>query len=59
MDRACPIFLGISCPLPEYNAAVSYGVGYIDGGTYSGDWIEGGGTTNAAQDRWGNIWCAG
>ncbi|KIK22010.1 hypothetical protein PISMIDRAFT_680775 [Pisolithus microcarpus 441] len=29
VDRACPYFLGISCPVPQFNAAVSYDVGSL------------------------------
>ncbi|KAG5641357.1 hypothetical protein DXG03_005440 [Asterophora parasitica] len=54
-DRACPNFLGFSCPTARFNAAASYGVGYTDG--VGGD--EGEGATGGAQDRWGNIWCNG
>ncbi|KAI6161220.1 stretch-activated Ca2+-permeable channel component-domain-containing protein [Pisolithus thermaeus] len=32
VDRACPYFLGISFPVPQFNADASYGVGFIDGG---------------------------
>ncbi|KAG2121613.1 stretch-activated cation channel Mid1 [Suillus clintonianus] len=53
-DRACPNFLGIKCPVPRFNAASSYGVGYIDQGEQG---VLGGGSTGAAQDRWGNVWC--
>ena len=53
MDRACPNFVGFRCPRVQFNAAASYGVGYIDGA--EGD--EGEGVTGSAQDRWGNIWC--
>ncbi|KAI6148887.1 stretch-activated Ca2+-permeable channel component-domain-containing protein [Pisolithus tinctorius] len=56
VDRACPYFLGISCPVPQFNADASYGVGFIDSGE-SG--VVGHGTTGAAQDRWGNLWCNG
>ncbi|KAF7799150.1 hypothetical protein EIP86_010381 [Pleurotus ostreatoroseus] len=53
-DRACPIFLGFKCPLPRFNAASSYGVGFIDSGQ---DGQQGGGLTGVAQDRYGNVWC--
>ncbi|KAI0942463.1 hypothetical protein AcW1_003091 [Taiwanofungus camphoratus] len=53
-DRACPYFLGFQCPLPKYTAQYSYGVGYIDSGN-EGDM--GGGSTGAADDYWGNVWC--
>jgi calcium channel MID1 len=54
-DRACPNFLGFKCPVVQFNAAASYGVGYVD----SVNNVEGGGVTGVAQDRWGNIWCNG
>ncbi|KAF8910278.1 stretch-activated cation channel Mid1 [Mucidula mucida] len=54
VDRACPAFLGIKCPVPRFNAASSYGVGYIDNGE---DGIEGEGLTGVAQDAYGNVWC--
>lgn len=53
-DRACPIFLGFRCPVPRFNAASSYGVGFIDSGQ---DGQQGGGSTGVAQDRYGNVWC--
>ncbi|KAF8882264.1 stretch-activated Ca2+-permeable channel component-domain-containing protein [Infundibulicybe gibba] len=53
VDRACPSFLGFRCPVPRFNAAASYGVGFVDG--FSG--TEGAGATGEAQDRWGNVWC--
>ncbi|KAF8130591.1 stretch-activated Ca2+-permeable channel component-domain-containing protein [Boletus edulis] len=56
VDRACPYFLGIKCPTTKFNAAASYGVGFIDSG--DGDEI-GNGVTGLAQDRWGNVWCNG
>ena len=60
VDRACPNFLGFTCPVPRFNANVSYGVGFIDGDAQStGTWSQGGGLTGVAQDRWGNVWCAG
>ena len=52
-DRACPPFLQFSCPTMQYNAAASYGVGYIDGA----DGSQNGGLTGNSQDRWGNVWC--
>jgi calcium channel MID1 len=52
VDRACPVSLGFKCPVVRYNAAVSYGVGFIDGGSK-----QGGGATGAAQDVFGNVWC--
>ena len=55
-DRACPNFLGIKCPVPRFNAASSYGVGYIDN---SAQGVLGGGSTGVAQDQWGNVWCNG
>ncbi|KAJ7236291.1 stretch-activated cation channel Mid1 [Mycena haematopus] len=53
-DRACPNFLGFRCPLPRFNAAQSYGVGYIDTGA---DGVMGGGTTGTWADNFGNVWC--
>ncbi|KAF9005223.1 stretch-activated Ca2+-permeable channel component-domain-containing protein [Cyathus striatus] len=53
VDRTCPAFLGFRCPLPQFNAAATYGVGYID----STDGDQDKGATGAAQDRWGNVWC--
>ncbi|TFK35827.1 stretch-activated cation channel Mid1 [Crucibulum laeve] len=53
MDRACPAFLGIKCPTAQFNAAASYGVGYVD----SADGDQGGGVTGNAADQWGNVWC--
>lgn len=53
VDRACPNFLGFRCPTMQFNAAASYGVGYIDGA----DGSQGEGVTQTAQDRWGNVWC--
>ncbi|KZT01898.1 uncharacterized protein LAESUDRAFT_662995 [Laetiporus sulphureus 93-53] len=53
-DRACPPFLGFQCPKPQYTAAMSYGVGYIDSGE---EGEVGGGSTGSAVDRWGNVWC--
>ena len=49
-DRACPPFLGFQCPKPQYTAAMSYGVGYIDSGE---EGEVGGGSTGSAVDRWG------
>ncbi|EPQ53149.1 hypothetical protein GLOTRDRAFT_117225 [Gloeophyllum trabeum ATCC 11539] len=56
VDRACPYFLGFKCPLPQFNANVSYGVGFIDSGVAG---QQGGGATGVSQDRWGNVWCHG
>ena len=53
VDRACPPFLGFRCPTSDFNAAASYGVGYIDGA----DGDQNRGLTGVAQDRWGNVWC--
>ncbi|KAF8152295.1 stretch-activated cation channel Mid1 [Crassisporium funariophilum] len=53
VDRACPPFVGFKCPTNNFNAAASYGVGYID----SADGDQFGGITGSAQDRWGNVWC--
>ncbi|KAF8063511.1 stretch-activated cation channel Mid1 [Lyophyllum atratum] len=55
VDRACPSLVGFTCPTVQFNAAASYGVGYID----SADGDEAQGATGGAQDRWGNIWCNG
>lgn len=54
VDRACPTFLGIKCPVPQFNADTSYGVGFIDSGEAG---VIGQGKSGAAQDRWGNVWC--
>jgi len=56
VDRACPHFLGFRCPVLRFNAAASYGVGYIDSGKQG---EEGGGVVEQAVDRWGNVWCNG
>ncbi|TFK51406.1 hypothetical protein OE88DRAFT_1659410 [Heliocybe sulcata] len=56
VDRACPYFLGFKCPLPQFNANVSYGVGFVDKGE-SG--VQGHGVTGYSQDRYGNVWCHG
>jgi calcium channel MID1 len=56
VDRACPYFLGIKCPTTKFNAAMSYGAGFIDSGN-KGE--IGNGATGVAQDRWGNVWCNG
>ena len=53
VDRACPPFLLFQCPTKRFNAAASYGVGYVDGA----DGDEGEGVAGKAQDRWGNVWC--
>lgn len=53
-DRACPYFIGFKCPVPRFNAANTYGIGYIDSGQ---DGEQGGGTTGVAQDQFGNVWC--
>jgi calcium channel MID1 len=53
VDRACPPFLLFQCPTRKFNAAASYGVGYVDGA----DGDEGEGVAGVAQDRWGNVWC--
>lgn len=60
-DRACPNFLGFMCPVPRFNAASSYGVGYIDGDEKDkgADWEQSGGMTGLSQDRWGHVWCNG
>jgi len=54
VDRACPPFVGFKCPKSIFNAAASYGVGYIDAAKGTKDR----GVTGVAQDRWGNVWCA-
>ena len=46
--------MGFTCPVPRFNAAASYGVGFIDSGA---DGVQGHGVTGVAQDRWGNVWC--
>ncbi|KAF7317056.1 putative acetate kinase [Mycena chlorophos] len=53
-DRACPNFLGFRCPLPRFNAASSYGVGYVDS-TVEG--VQGGGVPGMWSDNFGNVWC--
>ncbi len=53
-DRACPAFLGFKCPLPQFTAANSYGVGFVDSGE---DGVWGHGSTGVAQDVYGNVWC--
>jgi calcium channel MID1 len=55
-DRACPNFLGFACPIPKYNANMSYGTGYMDSGVLG---VQGQGSTGVWQDRWGNVWCNG
>ncbi|KIJ67288.1 hypothetical protein HYDPIDRAFT_173886 [Hydnomerulius pinastri MD-312] len=54
VDRACPNFLGIKCPVPQFNADASYGVGFVDSSEVG---VIGQGKTGAAQDIWGNVWC--
>lgn len=54
VDRACPNFIGFTCPVPRFNARSSYGVGFIDSGD---DGVQGQGSTGVAQDQWGNVWC--
>ncbi|KIM79387.1 hypothetical protein PILCRDRAFT_823657 [Piloderma croceum F 1598] len=56
VDRACPSFIGFKCPVVRFNAATSYGVGFIDSGK---DGVQGQGSAGTAQDMWGNIWCNG
>ncbi|KAF9530078.1 stretch-activated cation channel Mid1 [Crepidotus variabilis] len=53
VDRACPPFVGFKCPTNNFNAAASYGVGYID----SADGDKAKGLTGVAQDKYGNVWC--
>lgn len=55
MDRACPPFLGITCPHTTVNANWSYGVGFID--AWAG--TQGEGNPGVAQDQWGVTWCNG
>ena len=31
LERSCPPFLGLACPVPQFDASRSYGVGYVDG----------------------------
>lgn len=31
LERACPPFLALACPVPQFDASRSYGVGYVDG----------------------------
>lgn len=74
LERSCPPFLSLACPVPQFDAARSYGVGYIDGdgsgmdGVRSdgmgsdgsgGTWRRKGGITGTSQDRYGNVWCNG
>ncbi|KAH9946563.1 stretch-activated Ca2+-permeable channel component-domain-containing protein [Amylocystis lapponica] len=54
VDRACPPFLKFLCPVRQFTAADSYGVGYIDSG-WAGEM--GGGSTGTPADIWGNVWC--
>jgi calcium channel MID1 len=54
VERACPYFMGFKCPVVRFNAGESYAVGYVDSGK---EGEEGGGSTGAAQDQWGNVWC--
>lgn len=56
VDRACPHFIGFRCPVVRFNAATSYGIGFIDSGEVG---VQGQGTVGAAQDMWGNVWCNG
>lgn len=56
VDRACPSFIGFKCPVIRFNAATSYGVGFIDSGK---DGVQGQGSTGTSQDIWGNVWCNG
>ncbi|KAK7032823.1 putative acetate kinase [Favolaschia claudopus] len=53
-DRACPSFLGFRCPVPRFNANVSYGVGYVDSGQ---EGEKGGGSMGMWDDAFGNVWC--
>lgn len=54
VDRACPVFLGFRCPLPQFTAYASYGIGYID--SADGD-VKDGGVPGVPQDQWGNVFC--
>lgn len=56
VDRACPNLLQFKCPVVRFNAAFSYGVGYVDSGEVG---VQGQGSTGGAQDKWGNVWCNG
>jgi len=53
LDRVCPPLVQFICPIRRFNAAASYGVGYIDGP--DGEQYQG--LTGGSQDRWGNVWC--
>jgi calcium channel MID1 len=53
VDRACPPLVQFMCPIRRFNAAASYGVGYIDGP--DGEQYQG--LTGGSQDRWGDVWC--
>jgi calcium channel MID1 len=53
VDRACPSTLGFRCPVVQFNAAQSYGVGFVDG-----DLSQGSGVTGMSQDPYGNVWCS-
>ena len=53
-DRACPNHVGFQCPLKDFNAHKSYGVGFIDRGDKG---VEGRGRTGVPQDVFGNVWC--
>ncbi|KAH8993747.1 stretch-activated Ca2+-permeable channel component-domain-containing protein [Lactarius akahatsu] len=54
VDRACPVFLGFRCPLPQFTAYASYGVGYIDSADGQ---VKDGGVPGVPQDQWGNVFC--
>jgi len=54
VDRACPIFLGFRCPLPDFTASASYGTGYIDS---KDGHVRDGGVPGVPQDQWGNVFC--
>ena len=56
-DRSCPYFIGFKCPVIQFNANESYGIGYIDGYGDGGSYKPKGGNPGVAQDVWGNIWC--
>ncbi|KAH9032281.1 stretch-activated Ca2+-permeable channel component-domain-containing protein [Lactarius pseudohatsudake] len=54
VDRTCPVFLGFRCPLPQFTAYASYGVGYIDSADGQ---VKDGGVPGVPQDQWGNVFC--
>ncbi|VDB91931.1 unnamed protein product [Peniophora sp. CBMAI 1063] len=57
-DRSCPYFIGFKCPVIQFNANESYGIGYVDGYRDGhGSYEPGAGNPGVAQDVWGNVWC--